>query len=77
MEACKMLSTSIVVTDYCTLNCKLCLAYIPYLRDRKRLSLAEAKIVFYNFNQHKLITYLINNKKINLNNKCKPMYGAF
>ena len=37
----------------------------------------NAKIVFYNFNQHKLITYLINNRKINLNNKCKPMYGAF
>lgn len=49
MEACKMLSTSIMVTDYCTLNCKLCLAYIPYLRERKRLSLAEAKIVFYNY----------------------------
>lgn len=44
-----MLSTSIMVTDYCTLNCKLCLAYVPYLQNRKRLSLAEAKTVFAHY----------------------------
>lgn len=44
-----MLSTSIMVTDYCTLNCKLCLAYVPYMQNRKRLSLAEAKTVFAHY----------------------------
>lgn len=49
MGKCKMLSTSIMVTDYCTLKCRLCLAYVPYITNKRRLSLGQAREIFKNY----------------------------
>lgn len=49
MKKIQMLSMSFMVTEYCTLNCKLCLAYIPYYKQKQHMTLEEAKIVFKNY----------------------------
>ena len=48
-EKINLLSTSLMITEYCSLNCKLCLAYVPYYREKKSLTLDEAKIIFRNY----------------------------
>lgn len=39
-------SLSIMVTEACTLRCKLCLAFVPYYKKHFQLALQDAKIVF-------------------------------
>lgn len=43
MEKINLLSTSIMVTELCTLRCKLCLAYIPYYSEYKHMTLKECE----------------------------------
>lgn len=38
-------STSLMVTEFCTLKCKLCLSYSPYFNKPKRLEYNDAKKV--------------------------------
>lgn len=45
----KLKSTSIMITDACTLRCKLCLAYIPYYKEFKHMYYEEMKIVLKNY----------------------------
>ena len=44
-------STSIMVTEACTLKCKLCLAFVPYYQKYTRMSLQDAKIIFERYFQ--------------------------
>ena len=39
-------STSIMVTEACTLKCKLCLAFVPYYEKHFQMNLQEAKVIF-------------------------------
>lgn len=48
-EKIDLLSTSLMVTEYCSLNCKLCLAYVPYYKEKRSLTLDEAKIILKNY----------------------------
>ena len=36
-------STSVMVTEFCSLRCKLCLAYIPYYKEYRHMNLNVAK----------------------------------
>lgn len=38
-------SVSLMVTEYCTLKCKLCLAYVPYYNKPQQIDAIEAKKV--------------------------------
>lgn len=38
-------STSIMVTEACTLKCKLCLAFVPYYEKHFQMNLQEAKVI--------------------------------
>lgn len=49
MKKIDLQSTSIMVTEYCSLNCKLCLAFVPYYTKREHLSVENAKVLFKNF----------------------------
>ena len=44
-------STSIMLTDFCTLRCKLCLAYIPYYKEKSHLLIEDVKMIFNNYFQ--------------------------
>lgn len=39
-------STSIMVTEACTLKCKLCLAFVPYYEKHFHMNLEDAKVIF-------------------------------
>lgn len=41
----ELLRTGLCVTQKCTLKCKLCLAFIPYYKNPKHLTLEETKVV--------------------------------
>ena len=38
-----------MVTEYCSLKCKLCLAYVPYYKEKSHMSLDMAKLIFKNY----------------------------
>ena len=38
-----LLSTSIMITEFCDLRCKLCLAYIPYYKEHKHMEIDEIR----------------------------------
>lgn len=38
-----LLSTSIMITEFCDLKCKLCLAYIPYYKEHKHMEIGDIK----------------------------------
>ena len=44
-------STSIMVTEACTLKCKLCLAFVPYYQRHTQMNLQEAKTIFERYFQ--------------------------
>lgn len=44
-------STSIMVTEACTLKCKLCLAFVPYYQKHTQMNLREAKTIFERYFQ--------------------------
>lgn len=44
-------STSIMVTEVCTLKCKLCLAFVPYYENHFHMNLQDAKVVFERYFQ--------------------------
>lgn len=41
--------TSIVITEYCTLKCKLCIPFIPYTHNPRHLTLHDAELLLKNF----------------------------
>lgn len=49
MEKVVIPSTSIMVTEACTLKCKLCLAYIPYYKNYHNMSREEVKKILENY----------------------------
>lgn len=42
-------STSIMVTETCTLKCKLCLAFVPYYKKHFHMNLKEAEEIFEHY----------------------------
>ena len=46
-----LLSTSIMITEYCDLRCKLCLAYIPYYKEHKHTGIREIKKILKKYFQ--------------------------
>ncbi len=44
-------STSIMVTEACTLKCKLCLAFVPYYKKHFHMNLQEAEAIFERYFQ--------------------------
>lgn len=42
-EKIDLLSTSIMIMEFCDLRCKLCLAYIPYYKEHKHMEIEEIK----------------------------------
>lgn len=44
-------STSIMVTEACTLKCKLCLAFVPYYQKHTQMNLQEAETIFERYFQ--------------------------
>ncbi len=51
MNKVRLASTSLMITEFCTLKCKLCLAYVPYYDKPKMLSFEEAQSVLENYFQ--------------------------
>ncbi len=51
MNRIQLLSTSLMITECCTLKCKLCLAYVPYYDKPGILSVEEAQSVLENYFQ--------------------------
>ncbi len=49
MDSINLPSTSIMITEYCSLKCKLCLAYIPYYENKTHLSFADVKTILRNY----------------------------
>lgn len=41
-----LLRTALCVTQHCTLNCELCLVFIPYFDKPQNVTLNEAKLIF-------------------------------
>ena len=48
-EKINLLSTSIMITEFCDLKCKLCLAYIPYYKEHKHMEVEEIKKMLEKF----------------------------
>lgn len=44
-------STSIMLTEFCTLRCKLCLAYVPYYKEKSHLLINDARVIISNYFQ--------------------------
>ena len=51
MNRVQILSTSLMITECCTLKCKLCLAYVPYYDKPRMLSFKEAQSVLESYFQ--------------------------
>lgn len=39
-----LLSMSIMITEFCDLKCKLCLAYIPYYKEHQHMNVEQKNI---------------------------------